>query len=70
APYWVRLDRSGDVITAYQSADGTDWTLVGSDTIPMGTTVYVGLGVSSHTTSSTATATFDNVTITSTGSEG
>ena len=64
APYWVRLDRSGDTITAYQSANGTSWTLVGSDTITMGTTVFIGLGVSSHTTSSTATATFDHVTVT------
>ena len=64
APYWVRLDRSGNTVTAYQSADGTNWTLVGSDTITMGTTVFVGLGVSSHTTSSTATATFDHVTVT------
>jgi hypothetical protein len=36
APYWVRLDRAGDVFTAYQSPDGVNWTRVGSDTIPMG----------------------------------
>jgi phosphatidylserine/phosphatidylglycerophosphate/cardiolipin synthase-like enzyme len=61
APYWVRLDRQGNTISAYQSANGTSWTLVGTDTFTMGTTVYIGLGVSSHTTSSTATAKFDNV---------
>jgi regulation of enolase protein 1 (concanavalin A-like superfamily) len=70
APYWVRLDRAGDVITAYQSTDGVTWTLVGSDTIPMGTTFYVGLGVSSHSTTTLATGTFDNVTISGTGTEG
>jgi regulation of enolase protein 1 (concanavalin A-like superfamily) len=64
APYWVRLDRSGDVFTAYQSADGVSWTAVGTDTIPMGSTVYIGLGVSSHTTAAVATGLFDNVTIT------
>ena len=49
APYWVRLDRVGNAITAYQSADGVTWTLVDSDTIPMSGTIYIGLGVSSHT---------------------
>jgi regulation of enolase protein 1 (concanavalin A-like superfamily) len=61
APYWVKVERVGSTINAYTSADGSAWTLVGSDTIPMASTVYVGLAVSSHTTS-TATATFDNVT--------
>jgi regulation of enolase protein 1 (concanavalin A-like superfamily) len=70
APYWVRLDRAGDTLTAYQSADGSNWTVVSTDTIPMGQTVLVGLAVSSHTTSAAATATFDNVTITPLGGEG
>ena len=61
APHWVKLTRSGNTFIAYESADGTNWTLVGSDTIPMGTNVLVGLGVTSHTTSSSATCTFDNV---------
>ena len=64
APYWVRLDRAGNTIRAYQSTNGTSWVLVGSDTIPMPATIYVGLGVSSHTTSTTATAMFDQVTVT------
>ena len=64
APYWVRLDRSGDVFTAYQSPDGVNWTVVGTDTIQMGSAVYIGLGVSSHTTSALATGVFDHVMIT------
>ncbi len=73
APYWVRLDRAGDVFTAFQSPDGVTWTQVGTETIPMGaagTPVYIGLGVSSHTTTATATGVFDNVTVTSLGGEG
>ena len=70
APYWVRLDRAGNTISAYQSADGLTWTPVGTDTIPMGQTVFIGLGVSSHSTSTVATGTFDNVTVTALGSEG
>jgi hypothetical protein len=63
APYWVRLHRAGNAITASVSPDGTSWTFVGSDTIPMGQSVLVGLAVSSHITGATATARFDNVTV-------
>ena len=63
APHWVKLTRSGNTFTAYESSDGTTWTLVGSDTITMASTVYVGLAVTSHTTSASATCTFDNVSI-------
>ena len=70
APYWVRLDRAGDTVTAYQSKDGVNWVVVGTDTIPMGTTVYVGLAVSSHTTSTAATGVFDNVSINGVTGEG
>jgi regulation of enolase protein 1 (concanavalin A-like superfamily) len=61
APYWVKLERVGSTFNAYSSADGTAWTLVGTDTIPMSATVYVGLGVSSHTTTAAALAVFDHV---------
>jgi ABC-type transport system involved in multi-copper enzyme maturation permease subunit len=30
SPRWLRLTRSGDTITGYDSADGTHWTAVGS----------------------------------------
>jgi regulation of enolase protein 1 (concanavalin A-like superfamily) len=63
APYWLRLDRVGNTFNAYQSADGAIWSLVDTATIPMGAAVLVGMGVSSHTTTATATATFDNVSI-------
>ena len=32
-PRWLRLTRSGDVITGYDSADGTHWTEVGAVTL-------------------------------------
>jgi regulation of enolase protein 1 (concanavalin A-like superfamily) len=61
APYWVRLDRAGPTISAYQSPDGANWALVGQDTFALGATVFIGLAVSSHVTSTLATATFANV---------
>jgi ABC-type transport system involved in multi-copper enzyme maturation permease subunit len=33
APRWLRLTRSGDVITGYDSADGSHWTEVGTVTL-------------------------------------
>jgi hypothetical protein len=34
SPRWLRLVRTGDTITGYDSADGTRWTLVGTATLP------------------------------------
>lgn len=64
APYWLRLQRSGNTITAFKSANGTTWTQYASTTITMGTSVYVGLAVTSHNNNVLATDTFDNVTVT------
>jgi regulation of enolase protein 1 (concanavalin A-like superfamily) len=61
APQWVKIARAGDVITASWSSDGTTWNVVGSDTIPMGPTVYIGLANSSHNTAALGTATVDSV---------
>ncbi|HVD94218.1 MAG TPA: Ig-like domain-containing protein [Vicinamibacterales bacterium] len=63
APRWVKLTRNGNLFTASESADGVNWTVVGTDSIPMGTKVLVGLGVTSHTTAASATCAFDSVTI-------
>jgi regulation of enolase protein 1 (concanavalin A-like superfamily) len=64
APVWVRLVRNGDLFQAYRSANGTSWTSIGSDTIPMTSTVYVGLAVTSHNASATTTAVIDSLRIT------
>ena len=63
APMWVRMVRSGSTFSAYVSSNGTSWTLVGSATISMGSTIYVGLPLTSHVDGVTATATFDNVSV-------
>jgi len=63
-PGWVRLVRKGDLFSAYYSTNGTSWQLVGSDTIPMGDTVYVGLPVTSHSKTVSATAKLDSVKLT------
>jgi hypothetical protein len=68
APGWLRLVRAGTTITGYYSLDGSTWTLLGSDTLTMPATVYVGLAVTSFETTSRATATFTNVNVTSASS--
>jgi regulation of enolase protein 1 (concanavalin A-like superfamily) len=70
APYWVRLRRSGQTITAYKSTDGVSWITVGQDTFAMGATVYAGLAVSSHDSTKLATATFDSVDSVSASASG
>ncbi len=63
APYWVKLVRSGTLFTGYRSPDGVTWTPQGTNTFTMTSTVYVGLALTSHNSSSLCTATFDNVTV-------
>jgi hypothetical protein len=63
APGWVKLQRRANTISAYQSADGVNWSFVGQDAFAMPATVYAGLAVSSHDTSRVATAAFDNVRV-------
>jgi regulation of enolase protein 1 (concanavalin A-like superfamily) len=65
APRWVKLTRSGNTITAFESSNGSTWTEVGSDTFSMPSTVLIGLAVSSHVSGVTCTSTFDGVTISS-----
>jgi ABC-type transport system involved in multi-copper enzyme maturation permease subunit len=76
-PRWLRLTRSGDMITGYDSADGTHWTEVGAVTLSgLPRVVQAGLFAASpdYTTSSQgfggtstnggptqATAVFDHV---------
>ncbi|OGU10089.1 MAG: hypothetical protein A2W29_12390 [Gemmatimonadetes bacterium RBG_16_66_8] len=63
-PVWLRLARTGNLFTAWMSPDKDAWTLVGADTVPLATTVSVGLAVTSHANGTTTTATVDNVAIT------
>jgi hypothetical protein len=61
APRWLKLTRSGATVTAYESADGQSWTKVGSDSLSLGKTIYLGLAVSSHVSGVLCSATFTSV---------
>jgi len=63
APYWVKLVRSGNMFSAYYSADGNSWGQFGSATIKMTAEVYVGLAVTSHTDTALCEARFENLEV-------
>jgi ABC-type transport system involved in multi-copper enzyme maturation permease subunit len=66
---WLRLERSGDAVTGYDSADGTHWTKVGAVHVAgLGSVVPAGLFVASPdsvqgigTATSVATAVFGDL---------
>jgi YD repeat-containing protein len=64
-PYWVRVVRSGNTFTGYGSLDGLNWVPMGSQTITMAQNAYVGLAVTRAYNPFVATATFDNVSVSS-----
>ncbi|GHO97305.1 hypothetical protein KSF_073530 [Reticulibacter mediterranei] len=73
SPRWLRLTRSGDILTGYESTDGTRWTQIGTaHLVGLPATVQIGLFVTSpgdvtvqeHASRLTqATATFDHVSL-------
>jgi hypothetical protein len=67
APYWVKLVRAGNVFYGYQSTNGSNWTLVGSQTISMTGTIYVGVGTTSDVTGTLTLGLLDRVAIIPTG---
>jgi hypothetical protein len=61
---WLRLTRTGTMITAATSTDGSSWSSVGSTTFSATGPVLVGLAVTSHDSSALNTSIFDNVSVT------
>jgi len=68
APYWVKIERGlAGTFSAYSSANGTTWQKLGvSESIQMGTNVYIGLAVTAHNAGATCKCVFTNVTTTGT----
>ena len=70
SPYWVKLTRAGDTLTAQCSEDGINWVSITEDAndsvaeVDLDGTVYIGLAVTSHDADVLAAATFSGVEIT------
>ena len=62
APRWVKLQRRGTRVSAYQSFDGLRWIRTGTATLAL-PTIYVGLAVTSRAATTTATALFDHIIV-------
>ncbi|HKV06678.1 MAG TPA: tandem-95 repeat protein [Thermoanaerobaculia bacterium] len=65
APQWLKLVRSGNIFTAYLSANGTTWTQVGTpQNVTLSNTLYVGLLALRNGGTTTGAARFENVALT------
>ena len=53
---WIRLRRVGDTFTYFRSTDGVAWTHFKSITLALGPTMYLGLAVTSHNTTTATVA--------------
>jgi len=69
-PYWVRLTRTGNTITAEHSADGVTWEPMVETANPdeptardfsMSANIYIGLALTSHSAGVVNTSEFSNV---------
>lgn len=44
-PYWLKLVREGNTVTAYASADGSEWVKVGTKEMELEDIVYIGFAI-------------------------
>ena len=64
APLWLRIVRSGNTFTGWQSDDGLTWSNTHAVTLGMTSAVLLGLTVTSHQNNALNTAVFDHVNVT------
>lgn len=64
---WVKLERTDNTFNGYISSDGINWTLVKSVYINMATGIQAGLFVTSNNSNQLCGVTFDNVSVTGSG---
>lgn len=66
---WMKITRTGNEFISYCSRDGVNWIPLGQQTITMPAQVLIGLFVAGGVQYFPAKATFDNVSITTTGDQ-
>ncbi|HTW98466.1 MAG TPA: hypothetical protein VMD59_06805, partial [Acidimicrobiales bacterium] len=68
---WLRLTRTGDYFAGFLSADGSSWSPIGAASANLASAALVGLFVTAHdsdaSSAASATAVFDNVSVTAAG---
>ena len=71
APLWLRLVRSGDEISGYQSLDGVNWIQRGATTtVNLGSLARIGLVAMSNTTTKPTVGEFDSVFVSTSQNSG
>lgn len=70
APVWLKAVRTGSRVAAYYSANGSSWTEIGSSSISLGSSAYVGVALTSHEPGAHSTARISNVSVTGPGAAG
>jgi hypothetical protein len=63
-PAWVKIERSGNTLSGYTSADGKTWSIVGQTVIEMADPVLIGIAVTSHVATEQRTFQFESVAAT------
>jgi glucose/arabinose dehydrogenase/regulation of enolase protein 1 (concanavalin A-like superfamily) len=61
---WLKLQRTGNTFTSWESTDGNTWTQIGSTSVTMNSNVTIGLFVTSHNIGQYSSVAFDNVQVT------
>jgi regulation of enolase protein 1 (concanavalin A-like superfamily) len=65
---WLKLQRVGNTYTSWYSTNGSTWNIIGTTSVNMSGSATIGLFVCSHTITETSTVAFDNVQVTTAGS--
>ena len=63
---WLRLERVGPAITASVSSDGSQWSVVATQTLTLPATIYAGIVVTSRASTTLAKASVSNMSLAST----
>ena len=63
---WLKLQRSGNRVTGYSSADGIHWKRIGSASLSLADSSYAGLAVTGQTGKNPGIAQFSNTALTDT----
>jgi regulation of enolase protein 1 (concanavalin A-like superfamily) len=63
---WLRLERAGGTVTASVSSNGVQWTVKSVQTVTMPLAVYVGIAVTSRSSTALGAATMSSMAVTTT----
>lgn len=63
APYWLKIERTGNVLAGFYSEDGQNWTTISEQSISMSDEAQIGLAVSSQDNSTYCDTIFKQVAV-------